>query len=194
VLEAGLTVVAVVLALTQPVPQVVRVVRAGSIAGLSGPTTWLGFVINVGWLAYGWAQGLLPVLVLSIAYVVGYGTIGALLVRHGNRSGLLAAGGAAAAGSLLVVMLGWTALGTVLALAVGFQFLPQVLLAWHSTDLSGLAPGTYVVAALDGVVWGGYGLAVADGPLMLYGVVMCTVAVAVLVPCRRWRRRAALVV
>jgi uncharacterized protein with PQ loop repeat len=194
VLEAGLTVVAVVLGLTQPVPQVVRVVRAGSIAGLSGPTTWLGFVINVGWLAYGWAQGLLPVLVLSIAYVVGYGTIGALLVRHGNRSGLLAAGGAAAAGSLLVVMLGWTALGTVLALAVGFQFLPQVLLAWRSTDLSGLAPGTYVVAALDGVVWGGYGLVVADGPLMLYGVVMCTVAVAVLVPCRRWSRRAALVV
>jgi uncharacterized protein with PQ loop repeat len=194
VLEAGLTVVAVVLALTQPVPQVVRVLRAGSIAGLSGPTTWLGFVVNLGWFAYGWAQGLLPVLVLSIAYVVGYGAIGALLVRHGNRSGLLAAGGAAAAGVLLVVTLGWTALGTVLALAVGFQFLPQVLQAWRATDLSGLAPGTYLVAALDGLVWGSYGVVVGDGPLMLYGVVMCAVAVAVLVPCRRWSQRAALVV
>ena len=69
-IESLLTGVAVVLALTQPVPQVVRVLRVGSVAGVSGATTWLGFAINAGWLAYGAAQGLLPVLVLSLAYVV----------------------------------------------------------------------------------------------------------------------------
>ena len=190
--ELLLTVVAVVLALTQPVPQVVRVLRSRSIAGVSGPTTWMGFVINVGWLAYGAAEELPAVLVLSAAYVAGYGVVGLLLVRHGNRSGLAAATTVTCAGAALVAVAGWTALGVVLALAVGVQFLPQVVAAWRSDDLSGLAPGTYVVAAIDGLVWGSYGLVVGDVPLVLYGVVMMAVAVMVLVPCRRWTRRTAL--
>jgi MtN3 and saliva related transmembrane protein len=191
VIETLLTAMAVVLALTQPVPQVVRVLRVGSVAGVSGATTWLGFAINAGWLAYGAAQGLLPVLVLSLAYVVGYGTIGVLLLRHGNRSGVAGAAFAGMAGLVIVAGAGWTVLGTVLALAVGAQFLPQVVAAWRGHDLSGLAPGTYVVAAIDGLVWGSYGLVVADLPLVLYGVVMLSVAVLVLVPCARWSRQVA---
>lgn len=188
-IESLLTAAAVVLALTQPLPQIVRVLRVGSVAGVSGATTWLGFAINAGWLAYGAAQGLLPVLVLSLAYVVGYGAIGVLLLRHGNRSGVAGAALAAVAGAAIVVVAGWTVLGTVLALAVGAQFLPQVVEAWRGHDLSGLAPGTYVVAAIDGLVWGSYGVVVADVPLVLYGIVMLTVAALVLVPCVRWGRR-----
>jgi len=193
VLESILTAMALVLAVVQPVPQVLRVVRGGRIAGVSGPTTWLGFALNAGWLAYGAAQGLLPLLVLSAVYAAGYGTIGILLVSRGNRSGIVPAVVVAAFGALLVVAVGWTALGTVLALAVGLQFLPQVVEAWRGTDLSGLAPGTYVVGAVDGVVWGGYGLVVGDVPLVLYGVIMCTVAGLVLLPVRRWNRVAAAV-
>jgi uncharacterized protein with PQ loop repeat len=181
----------VVLALAQPVPQLVRVLRRGTVAGLSGSTTWLGFVINAGWCAYGAAEGLWPVLVLSVAYVLGYGAVGVLLVRHGDRSGVFDASLAVMGGGLLVSFAGWAALATVLALAVGLQFLPQVRQAWRGGDLSGLAPGTYVVAAVDGVVWGAYGLAVGDGPLVLYGVIMCSVAALVLIPCRRWSRGAA---
>ena len=48
-----------------------------------------------------------------------------------------------------------------------------------------------MVCLLDGLVWGIYGLAVVDGPLMLYGAVMVTVAVLVLVPRARWARRTA---
>ncbi len=189
-LEQVVTAVAVVLALTQPVPQIIRVVRTRSVAGVSGPTTWLGFVINAAWVTYGVARGLLPVAVLSGAYVIGYVVVGFLLVRGGNRrgmaSGVLATVGLAA----LTVVGGWVVLGTVLALSVAVQFLPQVVEAWTSDDLTGLAPGTYVVSGMDGIVWGGFGLLVADGPLVLYGVVMCTVAVAVLVPRMRWARRA----
>jgi uncharacterized protein with PQ loop repeat len=192
VLEQVVTALAVVLALTQPIPQVVRVLRTRSIAGVSGPTTWIGFTVNLAWVSYGVARGLLPVALLSGAYVAGYVAVGVLLVRAGNRrgvaTGLLAAvalAGVAAAG-------GWVVLGTLLALAVLPQFLPQVVHAWTADDLTGLAAGTYVVAALDGMVWGGFGLLVADGPLVLYGAVMCAVAVAVLVPRYRWAARQAL--
>ncbi len=192
-LEPILTAMALVLAIVQPVPQVLRVLRGGRIAGVSGSTTWLGFALNAGWLAYGAAQGLLPLLVLSAVYAMGYGAVGILLVSRGNRSGIGVAAVVAAFGALLVVAAGWTALGTVLALAVGVQFLPQVVEAWRGTDLSGLAPGTYVVAAVDGVVWGGYGLVIGDLPLVVYGVIMCSVAVLVLVPLHRWNRAVAAV-
>ncbi len=191
-LESALTGVAVVLALAQPVPQVVRLLRTGSVAGVSGPTTWLGFVVNAGWLAYGIGQGLLPVAVLSTAYVVGYGCIGVLLVRGGTRTGLAPSLLAAVGLVGLAAVAGWTALGTVLAVAVGVQFTPQVVHAWRSADLTALAAGTYWVCALDGAIWGGYGTLVGDVPLQLYGAVMLGVAVLVLVPRARWARRTAL--
>lgn len=188
-LESALTALAVVLALTQPVPQIVRLLRTRSTAGVSGPTAWLGVTINLGWVAYGIGQGLLPVIVLSGAYVVGYVLVAGLLVRGGNRRGIPVAVAAAIALTTLTLVAGWLVLGTVLALTVAVQFLPQVIEAWRSDDLTALAPGTYVVCGIDGLVWGGYGALVADVPLVLYGAVMVSVAVAVLVPRRRWSRR-----
>ncbi len=47
--EALLTALAACLALSQPVPQIVRLVRTRSVVGVSGPTTWLGLAINRGW-------------------------------------------------------------------------------------------------------------------------------------------------
>jgi uncharacterized protein with PQ loop repeat len=189
VLEQVVTAFAVVLALTHPVPQVVRVLRTRSVAGVSGPTTWIGFAVNVAWVTYGIARGLIPVAVLSGAYVAGYVVIGALLVRGGNRRGT---GVGLLAGLLLVALTlvgGWGLLGTALALVVVPQYLPQVVEAWTGDDLTGLSPGSYVVAVLDGVVWGGFGLVAADAPLVLYGVVMVTVASAVLVGRSRWALR-----
>ena len=190
-LEVVLTGCAVVLALTQPVPQIVRLVRTRSVAGVSGPTAWLGLSINVAWVVYGSARDLLPVTVLSTAYVAGYAGIVFLLVRGGNHRGPGTALAGAAGLAAVAAVGGWAALGTVLALTVGAQFLPQVVEAWRASDLTALAPGTYVVCLLDGLVWGTYGLAVVDGPLMLYGAVMVTVAVLVLVPRARWARRTA---
>lgn len=188
-LESALTAVAVVLALTQPVPQIVRLLRTRSTAGVSGPTAWLGLSINAGWVAYGIGEGLLPVVLLSVAYVVGYALIAALLVAGGNRRGIVTALAAGVGLTAVAVVGGWLVLGTVLALTVAVQFLPQVVEAWRSDDLTALAPGTYVVCGIDGLVWGSYGAVVADLPLVLYGSVMLSVAVLVLVPRQRWARR-----
>lgn len=189
--ELVLTALAACLALSQPVPQIVRLVRTRSVGGVSGPTTWLGLAINAGWVAFGIARGLLPVAVLSLAYVVGYGVIAVLLVRGGTRTGVGTAVAAAVAMVATAAVLGWTVLGTALAVTVGIQFVPQVLLAWRGADLTALAGGTYVVCGLDGLVWGGYGVLRAEAPLVLYGVVMVSVSVLVLVPKRRWTARAA---
>ena len=189
--EVALTAVAVLLALTQPVPQIVRLARTRSAAGVSGPTAWLGLIINLAWMTYGISRSLVVVTIVSAPYVVGYAAIVALLVRSGNRRGPRTAIGAAVGLVAVTAFGGWTALGVVLALTVGAQFLPQVVEAWRAHDLTALAPGTYLVCLLDGLVWGGYGLAVADGPLVLYGIVMVTVAVLVLVPQQRWSRTVA---
>lgn len=191
-LEVVLMGMAVVLALTQPVPQVIRLLRTRSTAGVSGPTAWLGLVINLAWTVYGVARAIPAVAVLSAAYVVGYAIISYLLVRHGNRRGIGAAVAAVAALCAVTAVGGWVVLGTVLALTVGVQFIPQVVTAWRSDDLTALAPGTYLVCMLDGFVWGVFGVASADGPLMLYGAVMVTVAVLVLIPRWRWARAVAL--
>ncbi|MFP5322421.1 MAG: hypothetical protein ACLGIC_11325 [Acidimicrobiia bacterium] len=188
-LEQVVTALAVVLALSHPVPQVVRVLRTRSVAGVSGPTTWIGFTVNVAWMTYGIARGLVPVAVLSTAYVAGYVVVGTLLVRGGNRRGIGTGVVAAAALAGLVAVGGWGLLGTALALAVVPQFLPQVVEAWTADDLTGLSPGSYVVGLADGVVWGGFGLVAADRPLVLYGAVMVSVATAVLVGRYRWSVR-----
>ena len=190
-LEPLLTALAVVLAVTQPVPQVLRLLRTRSVAGVSGPTTWLGLTINLAWLAYGLGRELLPVAILSGAYIVGYAAIAGLLVRHGNRRGIGSAAAAAVGLAALTFLGGWAVLGTTLALSVGVQFVPQVAEAWRGDDLSGLAAGTYLVCAADGAIWGAYGAAVGDLPLVLYGVIMLAVAVLVLVPRQRWARRTA---
>lgn len=190
-LETVLTLVAVALAVTQPVPQVLRTIRTRSVAGVSGDTTWLGFAVNTAWVTYGVARGLIPVALLSLAYVAGYAVIGGLLLRNGVRRGIATGLLAGAALGAVTATAGWAALGTVLAVAVGVQYLPQVIAAWRSDDLSGLAGGTYVVGAIDGVVWGAYGVVMVDAPLILYGVVMLSVATLVLVPRRRWAARAA---
>ena len=189
--ELVLTALAACLALSQPVPQIVRLVRTRSVQGVSGPTTWLGLTINAGWVTFGIARGLVPVAVLSLAYVVGYSAIAYLLLRGGNRSGLVTATVSAAAIVATAVAFGWTVLGTALALTVAVQFIPQVALAWRGADLTALSAGTYVVCGLDGIVWGGYGILHAEAPLVLYGLVMTSVAVLVLVPKRRWTAKAA---
>lgn len=191
-LEVTLMGMAVVLALTQPVPQVIRLLRTRSTAGVSAPTAWLGLVINAAWMVYGVGRAIPAVAVLSAAYVVGYAVIAFLLARHGNRRGIGVAALSSVALAALTVVGGWVVLGTVLALTVGVQFIPQVVTAWRSEDLTALAPGTYLVCMLDGVVWGAFGVASADGPLMLYGVVMVSVAVLVLIPRWRWSRAVAL--
>lgn len=186
-LEVALTAAAVVLALTQPVPQIVRLVRTRSVAGVSAPTAWIGIAGNLAWVAYGIARGLLPVAVLSVAYLIGYVLIAGLLVRGGNRRGVGTGIGFVVAAAVVTVVGGWTLLGTALALTTLVQYSPQVVTAWRSSDLTALSPGMYVVCLLDGLVWGGYGALTGDGPLVLYGVIMVSVAVLVLVPTRRWK-------
>lgn len=188
-LDVAVTVVAAALALSQPLPQILQLARSRSIAGVSAATTWIGVAVNAAWVAYGLGRGHPPIIVVSVLYLIGYLAIAGLLVAGGNRRGVPTALAATAAFVAIGATAGWTAVGTVLGLVVGVQFIPQIVEAWSGADLAGLAPGTYRISLADGIIWGGFGLIVADGPLVLYGVLMATAAVAVLIPQRRWARQ-----
>jgi uncharacterized protein with PQ loop repeat len=185
--ELVVIVLALVLACAQPVPQVVRLLRTHSVEGVSSATTMLGVVVAVAWIAYGLARGLPTVYLLSFVFLAGYLVTATLLWQRGRRSGVGLAALLASGFVAVTAGLGWTALGLVLGAVAIAQFAPQVIEANRATDLSGLAPGTCVVWLLDGIVWGGYGLLVDDGPLLVYAVVMFGVGAGVLVPWFRWR-------
>lgn len=186
--ESAALIVALGLALAQPVPQVLRLRRTGHTDGISPTAMWLGVGINLIWIGYCVARDLPAVAAVSAVYLAGYGAIVALLVAHGRRRGVRYAVAAVAAAGALQLAGGWGLVGTALGLAVGIQYLPQVVAAWRSPSLAGLAPGMYLVTLLDGAVWGLFGLLEDDRPLVLYGAIMLTVSVAVLAAWLRWRR------
>lgn len=178
--EGVLAVVAVVLAVVQPVPQLVRTIRRGTAAGVAPEVAWLGTLTNGVWLAYGFARGLPAVVVVSAVYLAGWLAVAAVVAaaRRTGRPSVPVAAAAVLAGAGWWG--GWEGAGTVLAVITAGQHLPQVVRAWREADIGGLAPGTYTVVAVDGLVWGAYGVVVADGPLVLYGVATVATAGAVL--------------
>lgn len=145
------------------VPQLQRLRRSGTTAGLSAASTTLGTVSVLAWLTYGTAEhdpaqmiANAPAALLAIATLV-------LLARHRGRPVLLAV---AAAGAVLVLGVligpGIAAVGA-LATTVGtVRQLPQVRLAVRGGDLRGLAPAGYALAMTSALVWSLYGIGRGD--------------------------------
>lgn len=141
------------------IPQLRRLRRSGTTAGLSAASTTLGTVSVLAWLTYGTAErdpaqmiANAPSALLAIATL-------ALLARHRGRPVLLVLAGLGALVVLAVLLGPGTAAVGVLATTVGtVRQLPQVRLAVRGGDLRGLAPGTYALALSSAVVWAAYGL------------------------------------
>jgi uncharacterized protein with PQ loop repeat len=65
--------------------------------------------------------------------------------------------------------------------------MPGVIAVYGTRRPTGVAPATWVIAAAEALLWGGYGWLVADLPLVGYGVV--TVIGSVLILARCWATR-----
>ncbi|MGN6333343.1 MAG: SemiSWEET family transporter [Motilibacteraceae bacterium] len=145
------------------VPQLQRLRRSGTTAGLSAASTTLGTVSVLAWLTYGTAErdpaqmiANAPSALLAIATL-------ALLARHRRRPVLLVLASLGALVVLAVLLGPGTAAVGVIATTVGtVRQLPQVRLAVRGGDLRGLAPGTYALALASAVVWAAYGLGRGD--------------------------------
>jgi len=108
----------------------------------------------------------------------------ALLRRQAKRQDLIGAG--LWVGFILVA--GATGrLGLVLGGTVLVSLAPQLWRVLRSDDLGGIAPATWWIAIGDAALWGLYGYLEHDPALMLYAVILLSIALTVLT--RLWWTR-----
>ena len=177
------------LALAFGVPQWMHVRRTGSIAGVSLPSVTNTLISTTAWLVYGLHLRDFWVTTTSIAGLPALlATFVAVVRRSDTRTGMwlpltwagiLAA--TAASTSWLPALF-----PAVLGASVLWYVTPAALTAWRSPDVSGIAQGTWLLLALDGLVAGAYGVAAGVTAYLVYAAVAAVGAVVVLA--RVWWR------
>ncbi len=177
-LTSVLAVVASGVFLVRLFPQPMCLARSGVAAGVS-PLAALNLVVAQSvWTIYGLIASLPAVWIVSILALVPSVWTVVLLRRSVTWRDLawttawMAVIVAAATGGVL---------GAALAFTVGVTNAPQVARVFTDHDLSGISPVTWWIALLDATTWGAYGIALGDGALIGYAIVLATSAVIVLV-------------
>jgi uncharacterized protein with PQ loop repeat len=176
-------VVATLVSMSCTWPQLARVRRTGDIAGVSATAAALTVSSELGWTLYLGGEG------LWAAVPEGMFAIGAnvALVATLNRSGASTRTSVVAAATWLAGLFGARLLGGPNALAVllGFAYLvqltPAVVKAWRTWSPSGISTGTWTLRLVEAVLWGTYGLARDDSPLIFLGVLGVVESTAILV-------------
>ena len=151
----------VALSVAFTVPQLRRLRRDGSPAGVSLTGLANSTVSLAAWTAYGvvHARGW----VVASSVVAGPATLATLVlgVRAGAPRARLAVpalwGGLLAGVACLDVLTGRRLLDVALGLSIAWLVVPAAVAAWRSTDVSGIAASTWWVLAAEGVVFGVYG-------------------------------------
>lgn len=165
--------VATVMGAGMIVPQVLRLHRTRTVAGVSGTWVGLGLAMNAWWIAYASSQALWGLLPVSVGALLLYLVITMQLARltgvagvRGILAGLLGAG---AVPAIALAAGGWGAAGLSIGLAYAIQFSPAVVTALRSVDLSGISPTTWAMAWIEAVIWCTYGSVQADVALVVGG-------------------------
>lgn len=155
------------------IPQIIKLIRTGDSAGVSSIWPSLGFVSNVGWLAYMVSQHFWIATVAPLSAVITYGVTLRVLSSTGRSlrpsyvSGLIWTVLLAATG----LMGGWLTLGVVLGLTYGVQLAPAVVSAYRTANPSGIAPGTWWIGLVEALLWGYFGLFHRNPGILTFSVV-----------------------
>ena len=177
------------LTFVQITPQIVRLLRTRRIEGVSPAWAAVGMTINLGWITWVLAERLWLPIPAVVAAILSFGAVLYLLYRNGAdvRAALWVSAGIAVACVGIQQAAGWTVLGTVLGLSNGLYLGPSVVAAWRAHTPVGVSPLSWVLTALEGAVWGLYGVLVTAVPIMVYGSTAILLAVGVLL--RLWMTR-----
>ena len=174
----------VLLALAYSVPQLLRLVRTGSTAGVSLPAVANSSVSYLAWTAYSCTLSDPWLLASSAVGLPGTLALTVLVWRRGaDRSGLWVPvlwAGLLAVAAWLDASLGTSATAAALGASVLWLLVPTLSTVWRSPDVSGQAPGTWWVLALEGALFLAYGLVAAVPASTLYGAVTLAGCLAVL--------------
>lgn len=165
----------VVLALMFALPQLVRLIRTGSAAGLSLTALGNSSVSAVAWLGYALHVGDVWVLTSTLVYSPMLAITAFLAWRAGaDRTApwlpLLYAGvlGSAVALDLLT---GTAVFALVLGCSTLWTVGPALYSVWTTHDVSGVAPMTWWVLMTEGFVFLAYGIAADRLATLVYAVV-----------------------
>ena len=164
------------------IPQIRKLITTGDSAGVS--TTWaaLGLVSNIGWFVYMFSQARWIALAAPSFTTIFYAVTLWALARTGRslNRGLAIGLGWAGALSLIAVQGGWTALGVVLGLTYAVMVAPSIWAAYRTPDPSGVSPATWSIGAIEGMLWGTYGLFHLDPGIITFGVVQILASLLIL--------------
>jgi uncharacterized protein with PQ loop repeat len=175
-------VVATVLAGISLIPQIVKLIRTRDPSGVSPTWAAIGFVTNVAWCAYLIHEGLWPASISTFLIVAFYGVVMWALGRAGRRLGSSLWRGAVWMAVLVWVTIehGWFVMGVILGASQFLQVAPAIWTAYRTRRPSGIAPGTWWIAGVEGILWGYYGWFHADIPIMIFSVTYFASAVLML--------------
>ena len=169
---ASLPLVAAVLAVPQFLPQLARVRRSGTTAGVSWSWAALTSVNNAAWLAYFALSGFWTALVPAISATVLSGLLAVELARRGGgmpeRTMALASAWAVALLTAAAAF-GREGLGSALAVAFLLQVTPSVWTVYRSPDTAGVSRGTWLLIFAELLCWGVFGIHEADPRLLVLG-------------------------
>ena len=189
--SAALAIVASVVFLARLMPQPMRTLRTGHVAGVSAVAAMNSLIADAAWLLYGVTGHVLAVTLVSVPALLASGWTCFLLRRTVRRSD-------AVLSSLwltAVAICAWAGgMTVVLSLTVVVCCGPAVWSAFRSAHPEGLSRWTWWLAVADAVSWGSYGLLIGDRPLEMYGIVMSITAAAMLLRLRATRPTASTVV
>jgi hypothetical protein len=151
-------------------PQIIRVVRSGDIAGVSPAWAGFGLVTNLAWVLYLGRNGIWGAVLAPGVAVLAYGTtLGVIRGRAGPWAKFSVVYAAVLAG--LAAGAGLAGVALFLILAPVIQLAPAVAAAYRSRFPSGLSPVTWALSLAEAALWGVYGWMVADTALVGYGLV-----------------------
>ena len=169
---ALLPLAAAVLAVPQFWPQLARVRRTGTTAGVSWSWAALTSVNNAAWLGYFALSGFWTALVPAVSATLLSGQLAVVLARRGGRvprRPLILVSMWAALLLAAALAFGRTGLGAALAVAFALQVTPSVWTVYRSTDTAGVSRGTWLLIFGELLCWGVFGIHEADPRLIVLG-------------------------
>jgi len=169
---ASLPLVAAFLAVPQFLPQLARVRRTGTVAGVSWSWAALTSVNNAAWLAYFALSGFWTALVPAVSATVLAAWLALVLARRGGgapkRPMVLTSVWAVVLATAAAVS-GRVGLGSALTVAFLLQVAPSVWTVYRSRDTAGVSRATWLLIFGELLCWGVFGIHEADPRLIVLG-------------------------
>ncbi len=172
------------LAFAYTVPQMRKLSRTGSAAGVSVASLANSTVSGIAWTVYGVVEH--EIWVILPAFLALPGTAGAMVLawtRGGSRDRMwLPAVWAATIAALtaLVPVLGSRPIIVALGCSITLMVVPAAITAWRSHDVSAIAASAWAMLIVDAALAGAYGLLADIAANLIYALVATSGAALIL--------------